>query len=1061
MEVKGKTSLKNKFICIGFYLLIPIFTVMFGVSASAANGGSAGTIITPGDVAASSCLEGLKKYPNGSHWDHCGAGFGLYSVDSSSSWPKKTITSTQANKCKSVGADQIYVLALHYVKMNGAGNGPIFTGQFGLGRAVRQLLSVNEGGSGIIPYVAGHGALAFSEVLADHKAATKYAQDHPELNFKDFLSTPWRDVTWFCWNPAWENTTSSFDSWSFVDEVSTGDIGPDSKVTKEITTTETEVTVNFKHQFSYNKPTAPEDSVFGPAATNWQVDVTEDGQRISGYSRQAFTLINSGPNRNSVWDDMLYLGETTYTVQIPEGTSSKTVCSKISYSPKTIIWDEDPAKQYKMNHNESNGSEDSEACIIIKRDPKQIQTGDYTSTTTVKIPAQGDDIRRDHQLTSEEDGTDNNIVISTDQADVNVEFWHEVIWHGSICPPAQMDRGHDTCDAHASTPFTVTSETGGQTQSGTHSGATSEEGRESMTVHLEKGETKKVCRRITYTKKTIPFESYPKKHGTGLSAYTHTHYKIVNPSGTGYSEACATITRPADPYTPSTPDPYRVNGPSIGGNTSTPMFAGETSDLSWEASTVTYDVRRLMEWQAISYQVPVTTVHNNDLSKGNIGNQNRHTLSQTPCDWYKSKTNWRGCVPSDSSPSGDDEQIGSNGKHKYTWSDGRFTNKTADISGNQALFKEPFKVGPFGETIVVPNLVGDKHCNSFGFKMQYYYAYIKEGEVTWYKDTDNPAYWTVYDAACRAIAKKPSVAVWNGGLTTGAGNVITSLASRYQDTSLNTLANAGNNPRLSFGSWTEYLATINGKVDNFSSGAVLAAGSGTSDLLANSPLTIANSSERVGYSGISRNTILYNRLHDYLFNKVGDEDKYGTTTSSAIGLGRNQKDTRIVVVNGKLTIDENIELSDTSHSHIYTLPQVVIFAKDGIDIASNVTRIDAWLVTEGAINTCAGNNKGTLVDGRTESRVTEYGNYNDDFACYDDLTINGPVFANNVILNRTYGADGFSNNDWDHADSGDTRAATAEVFNLSADTYLWAYAQSGRYGSSYSEAYSRELPPRY
>lgn len=1055
MEVKGKTSLKNKFICIGFYLLIPIFTVMFGVSASAANGGSAGTIITPGDVAASSCLEGLKKYPNGSHWDHCGAGFGLYSVDSSSSWPKKTITSTQANKCKSVGADQIYVLALHYVKMNGAGNGPIFTGQFGLGRAVRQLLSVNEGGSGIIPYVAGHGALAFSEVLADHKAATKYAQDHPELNFKDFLSTPWRDVTWFCWNPAWENTTSSFDSWSFVDEVSTGDIGPDSKVTKEITTTEAEVTVNFKHQFSYNKPTAPEDSVFGPAATNWQVDVTEDGQRISGYSRQAFTLINSGPNRNSVWDDMLYLGETTYTVQIPEGTSSKTVCSKISYSPKTIIWDEDPAKQYKMNHNESNGSEDSEACIIIKRDPKQIQTGDYTSTTTVKIPAQGDDILRDHQLTSEEDGTDNNIVISTDQPDVNVEFWHEVIWHGAICPPAQMDHGHDTCDAHASTPFTVTSETGGQTKSGTHSGATSEEGRESMTVHLEKGETKKVCRRITYTKKTIPFESYPKKHGTGLSAYTHTHYKIVNPSGTGYSEACATITRPADPYTPSTPDPYRVNGPSIGGNTSTPMFAGETSDLSWEASTVTYDVRRLMEWQAISYQVPVATMHNNDLSEGNIGNQNRHTLSQTPCDWYKSKTNWRGCVPSDSSPSGDDEQIGSNGKHKYTWSDGRFTNKTADISGNQAFFKEPFKVGSFGETIVVPNLVGDKHCNSFGFKMQYYYAYIKEGEVAWYKDTDNPAYWTVYDAACRAIAKKPSVAVWNGGIMTGGGNITTSIANRYSNTALNTLASNGGN-RTSFGSWSEYLATINGSISGFTSGAVLASGlnpaSAPFDIAANSPLTIANRSS-IGNSLIGSNTILYNRLQDYLFNRPTDKSD-SSTSSSALGLGSSQTGTRIVTVNGKLTIDNNIELSNTPQDTIYTLPQVVIYARDGIDITSNVTRVDAWLVTDGIVNTCTSFN-----EPNTEAHVTT--GWARNVTCEHSLTVNGPIFAKNVILNRTYGADGFSNGDADLAGSSDTRAATGEVFNLSADTYLWAYAQSGRYGSSYSEAYSRELPPRY
>ena len=42
-----------------------------------------------------------------------------------------------------------------------------------------------------------------------------------------------------------------------------------------------------------------------------------------------------------------------------------------------------------------------------------------------------------------------------------------------------------------------------------------------------------------------------------------------------------------------------------------------------------------------------------------------------------------------------------------------------------------------------------------------------------------------------------------------------------------------------------------------------------------------------------------------------------------------------------------------------------------------------------------------------------------------------------------------------------TKEAPAEIFNLRADTYLWAYAQAGRYDSSYTESYSRELPPRY
>ncbi len=41
------------------------------------------------------------------------------------------------------------------------------------------------------------------------------------------------------------------------------------------------------------------------------------------------------------------------------------------------------------------------------------------------------------------------------------------------------------------------------------------------------------------------------------------------------------------------------------------------------------------------------------------------------------------------------------------------------------------------------------------------------------------------------------------------------------------------------------------------------------------------------------------------------------------------------------------------------------------------------------------------------------------------------------------------------------RFSPAEIFSLGADDYLWAYAQAGRYNSSYTDAYTRELPPRY
>ena len=112
------------------------------------------------------------------------------------------------------------------------------------------------------------------------------------------------------------------------------------------------------------------------------------------------------------------------------------------------------------------------------------------------------------------------------------------------------------------------------------------------------------------------------------------------------------------------------------------------------------------------------------------------------------------------------------------------------------------------------------------------------------------------------------------------------------------------------------------------------------------------------------------------------------------------------------------------------------------------------------LNTCG--NGDNLLGGNNSigASVRDYGG---DITCSKRLEINGPVFTKNVISKRSFGADGISNDDHDggNTEPDNHRAVSGEVFNLSADTYLWAYAQAGRYSSSYSEAYSRELPPRY
>ena len=154
--------------------------------------------------------------------------------------------------------------------------------------------------------------------------------------------------------------------------------------------------------------------------------------------------------------------------------------------------------------------------------------------------------------------------------------------------------------------------------------------------------------------------------------------------------------------------------------------------------------------------------------------------------------------------------------------------------------------------------------------------------------------------------------------------------------------------------------------------------------------------------------------------------------------------------------------SDTYES-IAEIPQVIIFAGN-INITDNVTQLDAWLVSEGGkIDTCSSG-------------------ISDANSCNKTLIINGPVFANSLALNRTAGAlqgmnsartltgynlpfvpmesDSSLLDPSAHNIANDGHITPAEIFNLRADTYLWAYSQASRYTEAQT-TYTRELAPRY
>lgn len=1064
-----RTSIK------GFILTVSIFVlgVFCSSYAFADTGGESGSENNQGTATdTGNCNKSLAQYGGGvAQFDSCGGVFRLLNVNDPSGWPvdseaQAVIRSKVVPACTKLGGE-FYMLAL--LRARYAASGPSYTGQLARTRRVRDLISPY--GSGKVPYKADMG-LEFSKVKADHEAAIQYAKTHPDAgDFTTLLNTPWSDVTWFCWNAEWGQTTSSFDAWSYVDELDTLSYGPDSEVEKELFTKSDEVSVTFKHRLSYNKPTAASTSVFGPAETVWNTTITEDGKVTGGQGQTSFILYNSGPNRATIWDDMPFLAETTYKVNMKDA-DSKRVCSKITYTPKQIAWTENPSNFYNMNRQASTGTASSTACVVISKTRPVSTIGSYGSKTTVSVDSEGD-IRGPEDgdtftLTTDENGKDNYLYISTDNSSVKIRFSHEIVYHLSMCPSMQApgDPPPWVCDWASSTPYTI-SGTYIDSYSGVHVGGDSkeptshvdengdpikigmcsdfdEEERPSkciqspdkvsggsfngayLSVDLNPGDIKKICQRITYTSKNIYL--YP------VELLLQTHYQPVRLGGTDYSEACVVITRPEDP----TPPGGEVGPYSTGNGESGPMYAGETTTLGWSGKTQAYWTRRLMQWKAVDFQRPVSASQNST-----NGNLLSGKINFDVCAWFRSNgplINNR-CEIAAGGNGGDDERFGDGISHARVWSDGWPSNKSKDL----------MSVGTFSENMKVPNEVGSKYCNSLGFQFQYYYGIQKNGgDITWTKDTKNSPYWKIYDAACRTIAKKPSFAVWNGSLFAN-GYVSTSLADRHLDPNLfNSLEDSGD--RLNFGSWSEYLAVSRDSIEKFGSGAVYTNGSRYTDKNA-STMTISNQHE--GYRGFAEidggGSALIERLGTYLCGSSVD----ATYEANKSLLSSGVTGTHIVRLTGD-TIGQDIKIANGPVRSIYQVPQVIVCANyassDEIKISPNVERIDAWIYAPGkTINTCS-----AWSDYNTEALVNGYSGNNQ---CSKTLQINGPIIAGGILLNRSAGADPLTYSG--NPTGGDDRAYSAEVFNLGADTYLWAYSYAGRYNSSYSEAYTRELPPRY
>lgn len=283
----------------------------------------------------------------------------------------------------------------------------------------------------------------------------------------------------------------------------------------------------------------------------------------------------------------------------------------------------------------------------------------------------------------------------------------------------------------------------------------------------------------------------------------------------------------------------------------------------------------------------------------------------------------------------------------------------------------------------------------------------------------NNRQWRHSAPICIKVVKMPKVQFWGNGVFSRAG-IRTSLSPTREGV---------------LGSWVEYEAITGGTIRNFR----------TESSQSTRRLAIENytSTGSFGQGAPSIGSVISS-----ISSKFPRENLDNTTTRVTVhnnnnttinGHGLLAADRRTEVIYGNnLHISDNIVNGDRTVNNDSDFRQIIIIADGNITIDSKVTRIDAWLIAKGTINTCA-------VDGiQNIQKVTTQN-------CNERLQIRGGTLSNTLKLWRTHGSDG---------KTASSLSEPAEIIKQSADTYLWGQAQSGGQGKIVT-TYTKELPVRY
>ena len=259
-----------------------------------------------------------------------------------------------------------------------------------------------------------------------------------------------------------------------------------------------------------------------------------------------------------------------------------------------------------------------------------------------------------------------------------------------------------------------------------------------------------------------------------------------------------------------------------------------------------------------------------------------------------------------------------------------------------------------------------------------------------------------------------------------------------------------------YGSWGEYGIIANGKADSASGAGLSSSFNGRSGVTPRdyNKLTFANIPKFGNFSATNSvpDNVTLPSIGEARGNISGNVDvnslasgEYNagnvTLTGSKLSVGKSI----VIKSSGVVRISGDLLYTDTND--VRQLPQLIIYAKN-IIIEPSVGEVNAWLITQkdGYVSTC-----GVVISaGGWLSGVSES-------SCGKQLKVNGPIKTGHLFLRRTYGGK--------HASSAKNDpnmhpGTPAEIINLRADTYIWAY-NNYRNTGAISTMNVRELPPRY